>query len=591
MPSAKLHRCAADVAKDSDVDNPWAVCNANIGEMSLNDLLQAEQYLIDSGYPEDAIHQYMANEFGNLQLPDKMETETVNIPGSLSGVDIVMPKKKLNEGGPGSGRKPKGETPEKARADLTAKKAEKYKHDVEDFDRDVDRLLKKSKKATKELEPLDSEYSYKEMREALITEDIKNLIKETFVVPLAQMDIGTRKIEPTPMGVEPAINYRDIPEDTPYYGPYGQWKKDYRVNLDNEEHSIYKEPIGQVVGSPNQQIIPPLYLPEPNCPCPVQMAEANTKKLARYKYNGHEAGEFCQGFDGKIFDLNNVSGRPVTPAEGLGFTNTHPNCQCTWEMVDPILYDDVEVETPIPSDAKHLQHINRLVGQKASWGTLHKVHKDGSVYKTQTDINPRIREIEVLGKKFQETVTGLKEQFGWLSDDFINHARESIVEKHGGRLMLIRAGSEAITDHRGEGEPLRRWLKPRELMGMARTGIGKGSDLNHDPNKRTEGIVLDSEFNDDLNQIQLFHYEHDPEVIQALENGVIDSVSINGGPPRQVNVECDGECFVVPQGVVLGESDGIAFTYVVTAPTGMMWKGQFIAPAKPGVKNTLIELL
>ena len=194
-------------------------------------------------------------------------------------------------------------------------------------------------------------------------------------------------------------------------------------------------------------------------------------------------------------------------------------------------------------------------------------------------------------KNLQETISGLREQFSWLDNDFIKNAQEKIVKPHGGRLMLVRASSEAITDHRSEGEPFRRWLKPRELMGMARTGIGKGSDLNHKPEWQTEGIVLDGEFNDELNQIQFLHYERDPEILNAIENGIIDSVSINGGPPRQVTVECNGECFVVPQGVVLGESDGIAFTYVVTAPSGMMWKGHYVEPAKPGVKNTLIELL
>ena len=213
------------------------------------------------------------------------------------------------------------------------------------------------------------------------------------------------------------------------------------------------------------------------------------------------------------------------------------------------------------------------------------------MYKTTTTVNPRIKELMAMGKKLQETVSTLRQEFDWLSDDFIKNAQEKIIKPHGGRLMLIRASSEAITDHRGEGEPFRRWLKPRELMGMARTGITKGSDLQHNPEWRTEGMVLDGEFNDDLNQIQFLHYERDPEIIKAIETGLIDSVSINGGPPRQVSVECDGECFVVPKGVVLGESDGIAFTYVVTAPEGMMWHGQYVAPAKPGVKNTLIELL
>jgi hypothetical protein len=104
-------------------------------------------------------------------------------------------------------------------------------------------------------------------------------------------------------------------------------------------------------------------------------------------------------------------------------------------------------------------------------------------------------------------------------------------------------------------------------------------------------VTLDSEYNDGLGQIQLLHYERDPVIVDAIEKGIIDAVSINGGPPRKVEIECDGQCFVVPKGVILGESDGIGFTYVVTHPNGLMWNGNHIPKAKPGVKNTAIQLL
>lgn len=417
--------------------------------------------------------------------------------------------------------------------------------------------------------------------------------KETFVVPIAQSDIGTRVVEPTPMGVEPALNSRDIPEDTPFYGPYGLWMKlqngGWQHHFENDEDfSIYKQAIGNKPME-DQVLTPPIFLPEMQlheleCPCPIKEAENRKKrKLAKYHYKGHDAGDICNNFNGNIFDLNETN-RPTPPSEQMGYTTTHPNCECWWEMLDD---PTLEVDPLLPFEKGYIGHINRLIGQRSRHGTLHKLHVNGSLYKTTTNENLRTHEIQSI----QETIGSIKEQFGWLSDDFIKKSQENVVAKHGGRLMLIRASAEAITDHRGEGEPYRRKLDHRELLGMARTATSKGSDINHNPNFRTDGVTLDSEFNDELGQIQLLHYERDPEIIKAIENGIIDAVSINGGPPRRVDIECDGECFVVPKGVILGESDGIGFTYVVTHPDGMMWRGNYIESAKPGVKDTVIELL
>ena len=84
--------------------------------------------------------------------------------------------------------------------------------------------------------------------------------------------------------------------------------------------------------------------------------------------------------------------------------------------------------------------------------------------------------------------------------------------------------------------------------------------------------------------------ERDPEVIQAIRDGVISAVSINGGSPRSEHIECgEDECFVVPTGVVLGELDNVALTWVVTDPRGFFYHGTNIPAAMPGVKNTIIE--
>jgi len=198
--------------------------------------------------------------------------------------------------------------------------------------------------------------------------------------------------------------------------------------------------------------------------------------------------------------------------------------------------------------------------------------------------------------KIRETISELKKEFTWLTPDHIKAVKK---QEANGKWLLIRASEVAITDHRGEGEPFRRLLSGDELHGLSRTGVLKGSDINHDPQHETGGKVMDGDYNKELQQVQFLHLEPDPEIIEAIKNDTISGVSINGGPPRSESFEmlngqpCDnsGECFIVPHGVILGETDNIAFTYVVTNPLGMYWRGEWIPPANPGVKSTKIEIL
>ncbi|MCH7589684.1 hypothetical protein IIB34_01455 [PVC group bacterium] len=293
----------------------------------------------------------------------------------------------------------------------------------------------------------------------------------------------------------------------------------------------------------------------------------------------HPRSDICDKYKMKVYDLNDESSRPIPPSEGLGFTNTHPNCQCYWEIIKKPKKTSKVTEPQL----KHIQHINRIIGQKSRYGSLHKVHADGSIYKTMTTKNP-----------LHETIMEIREEFSWLTPTYLERIKAVNAP---GKMYLIRASAEAITDHRGEGEALRRWLSPDELHGMARTATGKTMDVNHRPELQTEAQVLDSEFNKERNEIQMIINEQDPEINDAIERGDITAVSINGGSPRNENVicpDCDGpscECFIVPEGVILGELDGIALTWVVTNPNGIMYKGQNIAPANPGVKTTAIEIL
>jgi len=202
----------------------------------------------------------------------------------------------------------------------------------------------------------------------------------------------------------------------------------------------------------------------------------------------------------------------------------------------------------------------------------------------------------------RETIGELSTQFNWMTGDYLQRVSE-LGRNVGGRFVLVRASAEAITDHRSQGEPYRRLLKGDELAQLTRTGIGKSTDINHlhkeDPvtkividDYKVDSDVLDAEYDPTRRESQMLVHLRDPEIIHYIETGEIDSVSINAGLPRHMHTECDtGECFVVPRGLVLGELDDIAFTWVVNNPQGVVWRGRHIPPAVAGVKVTKLELL
>jgi len=205
----------------------------------------------------------------------------------------------------------------------------------------------------------------------------------------------------------------------------------------------------------------------------------------------------------------------------------------------------------------------------------------------------------IISKKvLQESIANLRSEFDWLTDDYISKARE-LAHESGGQLYLIRAAGETITDHTGEGEPYRRKLSAEELNSMTRTAIGKSMDINHQPEYETDATILDADFDTKRKEIQMLVIERDPQINNAIADGKIAAVSINGGPPRSESVEpCDHDCnsgdcelCLVPKGVVLGETDGIALTYVVTDPQGLYWNGHFVPSAEAGIKFTKIQIL
>jgi hypothetical protein len=198
-------------------------------------------------------------------------------------------------------------------------------------------------------------------------------------------------------------------------------------------------------------------------------------------------------------------------------------------------------------------------------------------------------------KKIRETLG--KVNATWLDPDYIVAAKES-AEKNGAKLYLVKAAEETVTDHRSEGEPYLRKLAASELQKMVRTAISKGTDINHMGEEfRTGGVIVDGEWDVNMEEMQYLVIESDPEINAAISRGDIDAVSINGGSPRKEVVEpCDHNCIggacelcTVPVGVILAELDDIGFTWVAAKP--FMWRGNMIQAATPGIKTTVIQVL
>ncbi len=308
-----------------------------------------------------------------------------------------------------------------------------------------------------------------------------------------------------------------------------------------------------------------------------------------YVYQSHDNSDVCASFSGKTFDMNDRSHRPVPPSEGLGYTNTHPNCICYWQPTGEIGVEGID-----PESLSKIQTIHRKIGAKSHSGSLHKVKREGDLSQKTGHRNYYRKPLKML----REAILEVRHEFSWLSDDYITRAKD-LAASSGGVLYLIRASQAAITDHRSEGEPYLRKLDAMELQAMARTAIGHGMDLNHNPEWRTGANILDSEFDLATQSIQMLVVELDPQVNQMITNGQITAVSINGGAPRSETIEpCDNTCNSeqcelcnVPRGVVLGELDDIGLTWVITDPRGVMWNGQHIPFAEPGVKSTAIQTI
>lgn len=319
---------------------------------------------------------------------------------------------------------------------------------------------------------------------------------------------------------------------------------------------------------------PPLVLPQENFPGPYDVSNvnpypnnptpdissttdgtSNTYNFTNYPYPGDNTNWLGTA-------APNNAEPPTSGIEGFNSEKAIPEWQFNIEQSQ--VYPDVLPDLILPPSGQFNETISKRI----------------------TIINP-----------VREAIGQIHSQFSWLGDEYIRNAKE-LATKNKGVLYLIRAASETITDHRAEGEQYRRKLAGQELQGMARTAIGNKMDINHDSSYTTNATILDAEYDTDRKEIQMIVMEMDQQINEYISDGSISAVSINGGNPRRQRIaKCDDDCTSgcemcnVPEGVILGEDDGIGMTWVVTDPRGIFWKGNHIEPAEPGIKNTLIEIL
>jgi len=313
------------------------------------------------------------------------------------------------------------------------------------------------------------------------------------------------------------------------------------------------------------------------------------KKMLKYHYHPNPEGEdckICKPLDGTMWD-NDDKRRPILPSEkfGEGVLNTHPNCLCTWEEISEISEaPDDAVLRPTKGDKPIGKKIQLVADERARITNkyLRRLAFDPVEGESSWNLKKPLQEAQVPGF--------LKENFSWVTDD----ALKELYKPQQGKFILVIASTPGVTDHRREGEKLRRMYTPNLIRKMTYTGIGKLLDINHELPKKDpgSGVIFDSEFNETTQEMEMIIYETDEEILQGIRDGKITAVSTNAGQPRKMDIKCvSNECFSVPDGVVLGEGSNVGLTYVVTDPKGMLYNGKWIPPTIPGNPKTRIHIL
>lgn len=321
------------------------------------------------------------------------------------------------------------------------------------------------------------------------------------------------------------------------------------------------------------------------------------KKFLKYKYNPDPENpdcKICKPLDGSVWD-NDDKRRPILPSEKLGedLFNTHPHCRCTWEEVPDIVEaedEDIFKPTkrgkPLGKQASESASERARITNKYFRRLAFDPVKGDYTWKMQSGMSETIHRLS------EAEIPGLqKEAFEWITSDAL---KQLYSPQEGGRFILVIAAGPGVTDHRSEGEKFRRLITPDLVKKMTYTGIGKALDINHEVPKKDpdSGIIFDSEFNPRTQKMEMIIWESDAEILDAIRKGIITAVSINAGKPRTTDVKCtETECFLVPNGAVLGEGSGIGLTWVVTDPKGFKYNGGWIPPTRPGFGITKIYIL
>ena len=301
------------------------------------------------------------------------------------------------------------------------------------------------------------------------------------------------------------------------------------------------------------------------------MQKLSPVKFLKFKYNsGKIECPICKPLDGMEFAEDDTT-RPILPSEkmGEGVYNTHPNCLCTYEGFSKLIEEE---KTPKSDSAQ----------SRAAASSLRERHDITEEY-----LRPLKESLNI----YKDRMPG---EFDWVNDEAIENMKTFTKEHPDGRFILAVVSGESFTDHRIEGETLRRHWTKNELIQNIRTAKHKLTDINHMWQKKDpmSGMIYDANWNFTTDRGEMILWESDPDILNAIRNDIITAVSINTGKPREVEENCStGECFTEASGTVLGEDNNVALAYIVTDPQGFKYNGQVIPAMPPGMKFTKLYLI